>query len=223
MKRQYVYPGFERFWHWAQAGLILFLALTGFEIHGSLSFFGFEDAVRYHSAASIAFLVLIAFAAFWHLTTGEWRQYLPTLHNVRAQAEYYVVGIFRDAPHPTRKTTLSKLNPLQKLVYLALKIQVIPIVVVSGLLYMFYRYPQSRGIEALNVEGLTAIAIVHTAAAFFLVAFVIGHVYLVTTGHTPLSNLKAMLTGWEDLEEEPAAVGTAASEAGAESALEMPS
>jgi thiosulfate reductase cytochrome b subunit len=218
MRRQYVYRGFERFWHWAQAGLILFLAVTGFEIHGSLAFFGFENAVRYHGVAAIALLVLIAFAAFWHLTTGEWRQYVPTFENVRAQAEYYVIGIFKEAPHPTRKTTLSKLNPLQKLVYLALKIQVIPIVVVSGLLYMFYRYPQSRGVEALNVEGLAAIAIVHTAAAFFLVAFVIGHVYLVTTGHTPLSNLKAMLTGWEDLEEEPAA-----SDAGAESALEMPS
>ena len=44
----YVYKGFERFWHWTQALLILFLALTGFEIHGSLAFLGFEQAVRYH-------------------------------------------------------------------------------------------------------------------------------------------------------------------------------
>jgi thiosulfate reductase cytochrome b subunit len=202
MRRQYVYRGFERFWHWAQAGLILFLAVTGFEIHGSLAFFGFENAVRYHGVAAIALLVLIAFAAFWHLTTGEWRQYVPTFENVRAQAEYYVIGIFRDATHPTRKTVLSKLNPLQKLVYLGLKVQVIPIVVVSGLLYMFYRYPQSHGIEALNVRGLAVIAVVHTAGAFLLVAFLIAHVYLLTTGRTPSSNLKAMITGWEELEEE---------------------
>lgn len=200
MRRQYVYRGFERFWHWSQAGLILFLSLTGFEIHGSLTFFGFEDAVRFHGVAAIAFLVLIVFAAFWHLTTGEWKQYVPTFENVRAQAEYYLVGIFKDAPHPTKKTVLSKLNPLQKLVYLGLKVQVIPIVVVSGLLYMFYRYPQSHGIEALNVQGLALIAIVHTAAAFLLVAFLVGHLYLMTTGHTPFSNLKAMITGWEDLE-----------------------
>jgi thiosulfate reductase cytochrome b subunit len=206
MRREYVYKGFERFWHWTQALLILFLALTGFEIHGSLSFFGFEHAVAYHKGAAWALLVLIAFAIFWHLTTGEWRQYLPTRENLREQAEYYLVGIFRAAPHPTRKSALSKLNPLQKLVYLALKVLVIPVIVASGLLYMFYRYPQRHGIEALNVKGLEAIAVLHTAGAFLLVAFLVGHVYLITTGHTLSSNLKAMITGWEDLEAEPAPV-----------------
>jgi thiosulfate reductase cytochrome b subunit len=204
MRREYVYKGFERFWHWTQALLILFLAMTGFEIHGSLAFFGFEQAVAYHSAAAWALLVLIAFAIFWHLTTGEWRQYVPTLENVREQAEYYAVGIFRSAQHPTRKSAVSKLNPLQRLVYMALKVLVIPVVVTSGLLYMFYRYPQRHAIEALDVNGLAAIAVLHTAGAFFLVAFLIGHVYLITTGHTLSSNLKAMITGWEDLEVEPA-------------------
>ena len=201
MRGEYVYKGFERFWHWMQAGLILFLALTGFEIHGSLSFFGFEQAVRYHSVAAITLLVLIAFAIFWHLTTGEWRQYVPTLENLRAQAEYYVVGIFRDAPHPTRRTALNKLNPLQRLVYLGLKILVIPVIVTSGLLYMFYRYPQSHGIDALNVSGLATIALVHTAGAFLLLSFLVAHLYLLTTGDTPTSNLKAMITGWEELPE----------------------
>jgi thiosulfate reductase cytochrome b subunit len=212
MRREYVYKGFERFWHWTQAALILFLALTGFEIHGSLAFFGFEQAVAYHSAAAWALLVLIAFAIFWHLTTGEWRQYVPTLENLREQAEYYTVGIFRSAEHPTRKSAVSKLNPLQRLVYLALKVLVIPVVVTSGLLYMFYRYPQRLGVEALNVESLTAIAVLHTAGAFFLVAFLVGHLYLITTGHTLSSNLKAMITGWEDLEVEPASAAPASAE-----------
>jgi thiosulfate reductase cytochrome b subunit len=201
MRGEYVYKGFERFWHWTQAGLILFLAFTGFEIHGSLSFLGFEQAVRYHSTAAVALMVLVAFAIFWHLTTGEWRQYVPTLENLRAQAQYYVVGIFRHAPHPTHRTALSKLNPLQRLVYLGLKVLVIPVIVTSGLLYMFYRYPQSHGIDALNVSGLAAIAVVHTAGAFLLVSFLIGHLYLITTGDTPSSNLKAMITGYEDLAE----------------------
>jgi thiosulfate reductase cytochrome b subunit len=212
MRREYVYKGFERFWHWTQALLILFLAMTGFEIHGSIGFFGFEQAVAYHSAAAWTLLVLIAFAIFWHLTTGEWRQYVPTLENLREQAEYYAVGIFRSAEHPTRKSAVSKLNPLQRLVYLALKVLVIPVVVTSGLLYMFYRYPQRHAIEALDVEGLGAIAVLHTAGAFFLVAFLIGHVYLITTGLTLSSNLKAMITGWEDLEAEPTPFASAAEE-----------
>jgi thiosulfate reductase cytochrome b subunit len=214
MKGEYVYKGFERFWHWMQAGLILFLALTGFEIHGSLSFFGFQQAVRYHSVAAIALLVLIAFAIFWHLTTGEWRQYVPTLENLKAQAEYYVAGIFRNAPHPTRRTALSKLNPLQRLVYLGLKILVFPVIVTSGLLYMFYRYPQSHGVDALNVTGLATIAVVHTAGAFLLLSFLIGHLYLITTGDTPFSNLKAMITGWEEIQDRPSAAEAEPSTAG---------
>ena len=176
--------------------------LSGFEIHGFYEFFGFDQAVRYHSAAAIALVVLIAFAVFWHFTTGEWRQYLPTGHLLRAQLEYYVIGIFRNAPHLTKKTVLSKLNPLQKLVYLGLKLLVSPVMVVSGLLYMFYRYPQRHGIEALNVDGLRTIAVLHTAGAFVVVAFVIAHVYLTTTGRTPTSNLEAMITGYEESDED---------------------
>ena len=114
--------------------------------------------------------------------------------------EYYLTGIFRDAPHPTKKTTANKLNPLQKLVYLGLKVLVIPVMVVSGLLYMFYRYPRQHGAFA-GPGGLKFVAIVHTAGAFFVIAFAISHIYLTTTGQTPLSNLKAMLTGYEGDEE----------------------
>ena len=200
-KRVYIYKSFERFWHWTQLLLIFFLAATGFEIHGSLHFFGYENAVAYHSAAAYAFIILIIFSIFWHMTTGEWRQYLPTRENIRAEINYYLFGIFRDAPHPTKKTVLSKLNPLQKLVYLGLKILVIPVMVVSGLLYMYYRYPQAGGIEGIRIHSLEPIAVVHTAGAFLLIAFIVVHLYLITTGRTMTSNLKAMLTGYEEIEE----------------------
>ena len=203
MKKVLVYKAFERFWHWMQAGLILFLAFTGFEIHGSYTFFGFEDAVKYHNIAAYTLIVLIIFAIFWHLTTGEWRQYVPTLEHIKAQLNYYILGIFKNSPHPTRKTVLSKLNPLQKLTYFGLKVLVIPVIVTSGLLYTLYRYPQRHRIEALNVESLQLIAIVHTIGAFLLLTFIIVHLYLITTGKTVTSNLKAMLTGYEELEDEP--------------------
>ena len=203
MKKEYVYRRFERFWHWTQAILIMFLGITGFEIHGSLKFFGFEQAVRFHNIAAISFLVLIVFAIFWHLTTGEWRQYIPTWKNLRAQAEYYIFGIFRNVPHPYKKTVLSKLNPLQKLVYAGLKLLVIPIMVVTGLLYMFYRYPQRYEVISLNVGSLEVIAFLHTIGAFLLVSFFIAHLYLITTGQTVTSNLKAMITGYEELPIQP--------------------
>lgn len=199
-KKVLIYSRFNRFWHWMQALLIMFLALTGFEIHGSLSFFGFEQAVTFHNTAAILFLVLIGLAIFWHFTTGEWKQYIPTRQHLRVQIEYYITGIFRNAPHPTRKTQLSKLNPLQRLVYLLLKLLVIPVMVTSGLLYMYFRYPQKHSIESLNIDRLEIIAVLHTAGAFFLVAFLITHLYLITTGRTVTSNLKAMITGREVLE-----------------------
>jgi thiosulfate reductase cytochrome b subunit len=195
----YVYRSFERFWHWTQAILIIFLGLSGFEIHGSLNFFGFENAVNYHNFAAYLLLVLIVFAIFWHFTTGEWKQYIPTKELILAQLNYYLFGIFRNAPHPTKKDVLSKLNPLQKLVYFALKIMIIPLTVASGLFYIFYRYPHSSEIAALNIESLRTIALLHTVGAFMLVTFLIAHLYLMTTGETPTSNLKAMLTGYEEL------------------------
>lgn len=199
MKKVYIYKAFERFWHWMQAILIFFLAATGFEIHGSINFFGYHNAVKYHNVAAYMFIVLIVFAIFWHFSTGEWKQYLPTTKNIKAQMNYYLFGIFKNAPHPTKKTVLSKLNPLQKLVYLSLKILVIPTMVISGLLYMFYRYPQGGGTAGLNIDSVEVIAIFHTAGAFLLIAFIIVHLYLITTGTTITSNLKAMITGYEDL------------------------
>lgn len=199
-KQVYIYRSFERFWHWMQSILIFFLAFTGFEIHGTYSFFGFREAVRYHNIAAYIFIGLIVFAIFWHLTTGEYKQYIPTFENIKAQLNYYIFGIFRNAPHPTKKTVLSKLNPLQKLTYFGLKILVIPLSVTSGLLYMFYRYPTKRGIEAININTLETIAVFHTIAALLLVVFIITHLYLITTGHSVTSNLRAMLTGYEELE-----------------------
>ncbi len=201
-QKVYIYRSFERFWHWMQSIIIIFMAVTGFEIHGSISFFGYQNAVKYHNIVAYAFIVLIVFAIFWHFSTGEWRQYLPTVKNLKAQLNYYLFGIFKNASHPTKKSVLSKLNPLQKLVYLALKILVIPTMVISGLLYMFYRYPQKGGIEGLNIDSIKTIALFHTAAAFVLVAFIIVHLYLITTGTSITSNLKAMITGYEELDKD---------------------
>lgn len=201
-KQVYIYKSFERFWHWMQAILIFFLAFTGFEIHGTYNFFGFRDAVRYHNVAAYMLIILIVFAIFWHLTTGEWKQYVPTLQNIKAQLDYYIFGIFRNTPHPTKKTVLSKLNPLQKLTYFGLKILVIPVSVTTGLLYMFYRYPSRHGIESINIQTLEVVAIIHTIAAILLIIFIITHLYLITTGESVTSNLKAMLTGFEELEDE---------------------
>jgi thiosulfate reductase cytochrome b subunit len=198
MKKVYLYKRFERFWHWTQTLLILALIITGFEIHGSTSFIGYETSVKVHNYAAWALLVLIVFAIFWHLTTDEWRNYMPTMKNLKAQIEFYLTGIFRNAPHPVKKKLMSKLNPLQRLAYFGLKVIILPVIVVSGVLYMYFHYP----VPGTELESLESVAVIHTMAAYLLVAFVLLHLYLITTGRTVTSNLKAMVTGWEVMDDE---------------------
>jgi len=199
MERIYIYKVFERFWHWSQALIIGFLSITGFEIHGSFTLFGFDFAVRWHTYAAWALVILIVFAIFWHFTTGEWRQYIPTTKMLKEQFMYYIGGIFNNAPHPTNKTVYNKFNPLQRMIYLGLKILVIPVIVSTGFLYLYFQYPKF-GIEFQTLEP---IALIHTFGAYILLAFVIAHVYLTTvTGVKSLSSIKAMITGWEEMEEE---------------------
>ena len=147
-----------------------------------------------------ALVLLIIFAIFWHFTTGEWRQYIPTTKFINAQVRYYITGIFKGAPHPTKKTVYNKFNPLQRIVYLGLKILAIPVQIITGFLYYFYKYPSGSEIQSVDVINLKWVAIIHTIGAFALIMFVIAHVYLTTTGHKPLASIKAMITGWEELD-----------------------
>jgi len=204
MQKLYVFKIFERIWHWSQAGLIIFLLVTGFEVHGSYSFLGFEKAVNLHTIAAWTLVGLWVFAIFWHITTGEWKQYVPTLQKVDAMAKYYLFGIFVNAPHPFRLTTLKKHNPLQRLAYLGVMLFIGPLIWFTGWFYIFYDKWNAWGWD--KYLSLEWVAFFHTVAAFMMLLFLIAHVYLTTTGHTPLAHIKAMITGWEDVEaEKPAA------------------
>jgi thiosulfate reductase cytochrome b subunit len=71
--------------------------------------------------------------------------------------------------------------------------------VTSGLVYFFYPNLSAHGWPPRTLQAAAA---VHVLGALFLMAFVVGHVYLTTTGTTPLANLKAMIFGWETMEDE---------------------
>jgi thiosulfate reductase cytochrome b subunit len=199
-KRVKIYRTFERIWHWSQASLIIFLAITGFEVHSSIILFGFEKAVLFHRSASYLLLGLIAFAIFWHFTSGEWKQYLPTTRKLFDQIRYYSIGMFKGEKHPVKKTELSKLNPLQRIVYLGFKIILIPSVVISGILYLHHKTIDKNNIIVISEFSLESVAAIHTLGAFLLIAFLVIHVYMTTTGQTFLSNIKAMITGYEEIE-----------------------
>ncbi len=202
LTKVYIYKRFERFWHWSQAALIFFLALTGFEVHDSIHLFGYEKAVYFHRVAAWMLLGLIAFSIFWHFTTGEWKQYIPTFSKLKAQMRYYTIGMFKGEPHPTRKTVRNKLNPLQALTYVGFKLVMAPLLVITGLIYMFYRTIDQNNMVIISDIPLDVLAFLHTLGAYLILLFAIIHVYMTTTGHTPSSNIKAMLSGYEELESE---------------------
>lgn len=193
MSRVYLFKRYERFWHWMQALLVVALAATGFEVHGAWRLLGFEPAVRLHEACGVTLVVLTLFTMFWHATTGEIRQFIPTRRNLPEQVRFYTSGIFRRAPHPEIPTPEQKFNPLQKAAYFGLLILVFPVQIAAGLLYLGTPlWPDL----VTRLGGIRPLALLHTAGAFAMLSFLVVHLYMTTTGHTLSANLKAMLTGW---------------------------
>lgn len=191
------YGYFERFWHWSQMIVIIILTITGFEVHGSFELFGYLDAVRIHDASAWVYIGITLLAMAWMLFSGEWKQFWPSAYKVKDQAEYYMKGMFKKAPHPVEKTPQKKLNPLQRIVYFGLLGIIVPAQILTGMAYMYFEYTKNE----LGLEALGNIAIIHTVGAFLIIAFLITHLYLITTGKKPHTNLKAMITGFEDEEE----------------------
>lgn len=197
-KKIYLYTRFERFWHWVQSLLIALLLLTGFEVHGTFSLFGFQKAVEYHNFLGLTWIILFIFIVFWVFTTGEWRQYVPTTKKLFEVIGYYTSGIFKGEPHPVQKSREAKHNPLQRLTYLGLTAVLLTLQMGTGLLYYIYN---DWAIWNLTFLDLRLLALIHLACAFAILAFIIVHVYMTTTGHTLTSHITAMISGWEEVEE----------------------
>lgn len=202
-KRVYMYGIYERIWHWLMALSIILLLLTGFQIHypNALSFMGFEAAVAIHNVMASILILNAALSLFFHIATGEIRQFLPQpkglVGRLLLQTMYYARGIFTGAAHPIAKVPERKLNPLQQLTYLGLLNVLFPLQVITGVLLW---------IGGVNPEilrpigGMSLLGPLHNLGSWLFLTFLIVHVYLTTTGHTLTSNISAMIGGWEDIE-----------------------
>ena len=203
LRRVYMYSVYERLWHWLQTTVILGLIFTGLIIHKPDMFgiFSFPFVVGVHNILAAILVINATLAAFYHLASGEIRQYLPQprgfFNDAIEQAGYYLRGIFRGEPHPFDKTRDRKMNPLQQVTYLAILNVLLPLQIITGALMWG---TQTWPVAAARLGGLPFLAPFHTLVAWSFATFVILHVYLTTTGHTPLANIKAMMLGWDDVE-----------------------
>ena len=197
MAQVLMFKRFERLWHWSQALLIFAMLITGFEIHGSYHLLGFEQAVDLHIIMAWTLIGLWVFAMFWYITTGEWKQYTPSSANsMLAMARYYGVNLILGGGVPYQRSRRQKFNPLERMELLLLNVGIMPVIWISGLLYLFYTSWNDWGLSAFS---LTNVALVHTAGAFAMLVFLISHLYFsITTSKKPFGYVKAMITGYEE-------------------------
>ncbi len=203
LKKVYMYTAYERFWHWLQMTAIVLLLLTGLVIHRPDMFgaFNFRYMVPIHNALAIVLVANAFLSLFYHLVSGEIKQYIPRprgfFDQAIMQAKFYLQGIFKGEPHPFEKRPEKKLNPLQQATYFGLLNVLLPLQVVTGILM----WGAQNWPEIVNrLGGLSWLAPLHSLIAWLLASFIVGHVYLTTTGPTVLTDIKAMITGWEEVE-----------------------
>jgi thiosulfate reductase cytochrome b subunit len=202
-KRVKLYDAYDRIWHWLQAGSILMLLFTGLVIHKPHFFgmFSFAYVVQVHNVLGFILLINAALALFYTVASGTIKRFFPDPESFFArtfeQAMFYTRGIFAGEEHPMQKTPQNRLNPLQQVTYLAIINVLLPAQVITGFLMWGLQYWPQLG-AALG--GLPILAPVHTFLAWAFATFIVMHIYLTTTGETPLAGIKSMVTGWEDVE-----------------------
>lgn len=199
----YMYEAYERFWHWLQTVAIVILLLTGLVIHRPDLFgaFSFRNIVTIHNVLAALLAINALVSILWHVISGEIQQYIPHpygfIDQMIAQAKYYIQGIFKHEPHPFHKTKQRKFNPLQMITYVGLLGVLLPLQGLTGMMMWLV-----QNIPAIQnwFGGLPTLAPLHTIMAWLFASFMVGHVYLTTTGATPLEAMRGMITGWEEIE-----------------------
>jgi thiosulfate reductase cytochrome b subunit len=202
-KEVYMYTVYERLWHWVQTFVILMLLFTGLIIHKPDTFgiFSFRYVVPVHNVMAAILAINATLALFYHLASGEIKQYIPHPRGffdlAITQAIFYLRGIFKGEEHPYEKTPQKKLNPLQQATYFGLLNVLLPLIGLTGIMiWGAQRWPSIT----TKIGGLTYLAPIHTLIAWLFASFIVMHVYLTTTGYKPMTAIRAMMMGWEEVE-----------------------
>ena len=202
----YVHPLPVRIWHWMNALGFATMILTGVQIRyvDLVHVMSFRTAVHLHNWVG---MVLIANFFIWllfYLLTDKIRVYHPQLDPAKhfrasfRQLRYYGYGIFKGDPNPFHLSAYEKFNALQSMTYQIIMMLAVPLQFVTGvLLWDLKRF--SGMVELFG--GVHVIATVHVLLFAFFTAFIFIHPYLASLGHTTFGHFKAMLTGYEDVED----------------------
>ena len=208
MLRIYVHPLPVRIWHWTNALGFIALILTGIQLRyvDLIGLMSFKAAVSVHNAVG---WLLIGNFFLWlgfYLFTDKIRVYHPELSPLKhfrdsfRQAQYYGYGIFKGDPNPHHLSAYHKFNALQSMTYQVIMQLLVPLQFITGvLLWDLKRF--AGAVEFFG--GVRVVDTVHVLLFIFFTAFIFIHPYLASLGHTPSAHFKAMITGYEEVEEAP--------------------
>jgi Ni/Fe-hydrogenase b-type cytochrome subunit len=206
MKKIYLHPIPVRLWHWINAVSFLVLIVTGLQIRYRelLGLMTFETAVDIHNIFGFILIFNFFIWVLFYFLTGKIKIYIPPLSLKKfimgsiKQARYYGFGIFMGEENPHHPSPQSKFNPMQQMAYLSIMLLLIPLQLVTGLLLWDVKM-FSAWIDLFG--GIKIIDTVHVFLFLFFTSFLFVHIYLATLGHTVTAHIKAMFTGYEEIEE----------------------
>jgi len=209
MQRIYVHPLPVRIWHWINALGFIALILSGVQIRYSdlLAVMPFKLAVQLHNWVGFALIGNYFIWLLFYLFTDKIKVYHPELNPAKyyrdslRQAVFYGYGIFKGRPNPHHVSAYRKFNALQSITYQIIMILLVPLQFYTGLL-LWDVNGFAGSIELFG--GVRVVSTVHVLLFIFFTAFIFIHPYLASLGHTPSAHFKAMLTGYEEVEEEAA-------------------
>ena len=206
MKQLYIHPLPVRIWHWTNAFGFVLLIATGLQIRylDLVQVVSFRTAVVAHNWIGF---VLIANFFIWlgfYMFTDKIKVYHPELSPTKyfkaswRQIQFYGYGIFRGEVNPHQPSAYHKFNPLQSMMYQIIMMLLVPLQFFSGLLL----WDVARFSALVEMFGvLRVVDTVHVVLFIFFSGFIIVHIYLASLGHTPSAHFKAMITGYEDVDE----------------------
>lgn len=202
-ERVYMYESYRRFWHWMQTLSIVLLLFTGLIIHRPDIFgvFSFRGVVTVHNVLAVLLVINALLSLFYHITNDRMREFIPHPYgffdDAIIQAKYYIFGIFKGEGHPFEKLPNSRMNPIQKMTYFMILNVLLPLQIITGaLMWAVQKYPT----VAISFGGLPVLAPFHSLIAWLFATFILVHVYMTTTGATPLEAMRGMVTGYEEVE-----------------------
>jgi thiosulfate reductase cytochrome b subunit len=210
MEKLYIHPLPVRLWHWTNAFGFMLLIATGLQIRylDLVQVISFRTAVVAHNW--IGFVLIANFFVWlgYYLSSDKIKVYHPELSPTKyfqasfRQIQFYGYGIFRGDPNPHHPSAYKKFNALQSMLYQIIMMLLVPIMFFTGLLlWDVGRF--SSIVEALG--GVRVIDTIHVLLFIVFCGFMVVHVYLASLGHTASAHFKAMITGYEEVEDEPGA------------------